>query len=177
MSETFVIKQQNLLAEFEGTLDHEGFFAALRFLNATTPYRFTGVYCFEPGLVKSVVLFDRQTPNLRVGEDVPWFDSYCMMTAENGTACEIQNSLMDPRLTGHAARRKVVSYCAVLLRMPGGEPLGTLCHYDICPHDTIPGTFEGLHECRAVVERHLWSRPELLSQVLRSTARDDASRV
>jgi hypothetical protein len=164
----------NLQADFESTLLHDGFFAALWSLNMTTRYRFTGVYRFEPGLVKSVVLCDRETPDLRVGEDVPWFDSYCMMTAENGTACEIQNSLMDARLTGHAARRKVLSYCAVLLRTPGGDPLGTLCHYDVCPQETAPGTFEGLRECCAVVERYLWSNGASQRQQNVSPQSDDA---
>jgi hypothetical protein len=148
----------DLRAEFERALERDGLFAALSFLNATTPYRFTGVYFFEPGLVKSVVLCDRDMPDLRVGEDVPWFDSYCMMTAESGTACEIQNSLTDARLIAHAAKRKVRCYCAVLLKSPGGEPLGTLCHYDVRPQATPPGTFDRLRECQPIVERYLWNR-------------------
>ena len=147
---------QDVLAHFEQTLrDHE-LFAALRYLNSTTTYRFTGVYYFEPGIVKSLVLADRENPDLRVGGDVPWFDSYCMMTAENGKECVIQNALADERLTSHAARRAVLSYCGVLLRMPDGEALGTLCHFDVVPRSTPPLVFEGLRACTAPVERYLW---------------------
>lgn len=147
---------QDVATRFEQTLREGELFAALRYLNSTTTYRFTGVYYFEPGIVKSHVLADRENPELRVGGDVPWFDSYCMMTAESGKECEIQNALADDRLTSHTARKSVLSYCAVLLRMPDGEALGTLCHYDVIPRKTAPMVFEGLRACRAAVERYLW---------------------
>ena len=67
----------DVFATFEKVLREQDLFAALRFLNGTTTYRFTGVYCFEPGLVKSLALTDRENPELRVGRDVPWFESYC----------------------------------------------------------------------------------------------------
>ena len=152
---------RDVLSKFEQVLREEDLFAALGFLNSTTTYRFTGVYCFEPGLVKSLVLVDRENSELRVGSDVPWFDSYCMMTAEDGRECEIQNSLADARLRAHTAREKVLSYCAVLLRMPDGEELGTLCHYDVCAKETAPTVFEGLRACRTAVERYLWERVAL----------------
>lgn len=157
---------QDVFAHFEQMLRDQELFAALRYLNSTTTYRFTGIYYFEPGIVKSLVLADRENPDLRVGGDVPWFDSYCMMTAENGKECEIQNALADERLRSHAARKAVLSYCAVLLRMPDGEALGTLCHYDIVPRNTAPMVLEGLRACTAPVERYLWeyltSRPQPL---------------
>jgi len=156
----------DVLARFEQVLREEDLFAALRFLNGTTTYRFTGVYYFEPGLVKSLALADRENPELRVGRDVPWFDSYCMMTAEDGKECEIENSLADTRLREHAARQTVLSYCAVLLRMPAGEELGTLCHYDVCPKATAPTVVAGLRACRAAVERYLWERVNLRRQPL-----------
>ena len=154
-------------ATFEQTLQAKDLFAALVFLNSTTTYRFTGIYYFEPGIVKSFMLADRENPNLRVGGDVPWFDSYCMMTAEDGDQCEIQNSLADFRLTVHAARHTVLSYCAVLLRMPDGEELGTLCHYDVCAKETAPMVFEGLRACRAAVERSVCQRLDIRRRPLR----------
>jgi len=157
---------QEVLAPFERALRAHDLFAALRVLNGTTRYRFTGVYSFEPGLVRSVVLYDRENPNLRTGEDVPWFDSYCMLTAENGAECEIQNSLIDARLTVHAARLKVLSYCAVLLRTPSGEELGTLCHYDVSARKTDPGVFDGLRACRPAVEFCLWEHLNIRRQAL-----------
>jgi hypothetical protein len=146
----------DVVSRFEHALREQDLFASLRFLNSTTTYRFTGVYCFEPGLVRSVLLYDRQNPNLRIGQDVPWFDSYCMLTAENGAECQIENALNDARLGGHAARQTVLAYCAVLLRTPEGDELGTLCHYDVSAKTTAPGVFDGLRACRPIVERCLW---------------------
>jgi len=157
---------QDVRAQFERALDEHDLFAALNVLNRTTSYRFTGVYYFQPGLVKSLVLADRENSDLRVGQDVPWFDSYCMMTAGDGEECQIQNALDDPRLNGHAARQKVLSYCAVLLRTPEGDELGTLCHYDVCETTTTPAVFAGLHACRAAVERYVWERLNIRPQAL-----------
>lgn len=146
---------EQLGQKFEIILQANGLYAALALLNGTTTHRLTGIYTFQPGLVANLILFDRDDPGRQHGDDVPWFDSYCMMTAQNGTQCEIQDSLTDARLVGHAARRTVMSYCAVLLRTFDGEPLGTLCHYDFSAKETIQGTFDRLHACRPAVERHL----------------------
>lgn len=145
-----------IVSTFERTLQEQGLFRALAFLNGTTPYRFTGVYRFEPGVVKSVLLYDRKNPDLRIGEDVVWNDSYCRITAEDGTVCEIEDSLADSRLLEHAARNSVQSYCGALLRTRQGYPLGTLCHFDLMPRRTPAGTMQMLHEVCHSVEQELW---------------------
>lgn len=132
-------------------------FGALRLLNSTTCYRFTGLYRFESGWVRSVALFDRKNPSLMIGVDVPWDDSYCMLTAEDGTSYEIESSLDDPRLTTHPAREALQSYVAVLLRAPDDEPLGTLCHFDVVPHPSDGLALRCLLMVRPSVERTLWS--------------------
>lgn len=146
-----------LPANFERLLRDGGLHAALKALNATTPYRLTGVYRFEGDLVRSVVLFDRKNPDLTIGVDVPWSDSYCRMTAEDGRSCEIIDALNDDRLTAHAAREAVQAYVAVLLKTPDGAPLGTLCHYDLQPLAPPAGVFEVLYRVRPIVERALWA--------------------
>ena len=94
----------NIARTFEETLQRHGLFHAFAFLNGITPYRFTGVYRFEDGVVKSVLLYDRKNPELRIGENVPWNDSYCRITADNRSSCTIEESLADERLLQHAAR-------------------------------------------------------------------------
>jgi hypothetical protein len=145
-----------LCTAFEQTLQRDGLHAALALLNAATPYRLTGVYRFEGDLVRSVLLFDRKNPHLTVGADVPWNDSYCRITSEHGSRCEITNAPEDSRLTGHAARAAVQAYVAVLLRAPDGSPLGTLCHYDLNPVTVPRGLFDVLETVGPVVERSLW---------------------
>jgi len=150
------ISDVTIPANFERLLQEKGLPGALRALNATTPYRLTGVYRFEEGLVRSVVLFDRKNPELTVGVDVPWNDSYCRLVAEDGRRCEIADSLSDVRLRSHAAREAVQAYVAVLLKTPDGAPLGTLCHYDLQPIEPPADIFDALDRVAPVIERSLW---------------------
>jgi hypothetical protein len=153
---------------FEQDILAQGLFAGLSLLNATSCHRFTGVYRFEGDWVKSVLLFDRKNPDLRVGENVRWRSSYCMLTAQAGDRCEIRNSLTDARLQSHSARKAVQSYCAVLLYTRAGSPLGTLCHFDMKPQATPELTFGYLNAARPAVERFLWTNAKLASRPKRS---------
>ena len=154
--------------QFEQQIHARGLFAGLSLLNATSCHRFTGVYRFEGDWVKSVLLFDRKNPDLRVGENVRWRDSYCMLTAQAGDRCEIRDSLADARLQGHSARQAVQSYCAVLLYTRAGTPLGTLCQFDMKPQATPELTFGYLNAARPAVERFLWTKAKLASRSERS---------
>jgi hypothetical protein len=161
MTPPAAVRGLSLGSAFEHRLHREGLHAALGLLNATTPYRLTGVYRFEGDLVRSVVLFDRKNPQLTMGQDVPWNDSYCRMAAEDGSRCEIKDALEDARLTTHAARVAVQAYVAVLLKTPDDAPLGTLCHYDLHPVTPPLGVFEDLDAVSPAVERALWSMLKL----------------
>jgi GAF domain-containing protein len=143
---------------FREALAGAGLHRALQLLNQTTTYRFTGVYCFEPDWVRSVVLFDRENPMLRIGADVPMKESYCLYTARAGEVLVIENAPKDPRWNGHAARDSVLSYVAVLLADRAGTPLGTLCHFDFCGREVPPGSIEILSAVRPTVEAHLRAR-------------------
>lgn len=136
-------------------------FEALRLLNQGTPYRFTGVYAFDYPFVKSVVLFDRHSPNIEIGADVVWDDAYCRMTATNGQPLVVTDSLEDDRLTNHPLRTTLRFYCGVPLRTPDDKPLGTLCHYDLSPQTLPDDTFARLMSVRQVVETSVWNRLEL----------------
>jgi hypothetical protein len=136
-------------------LQVSGLHRALQMLNETVPYRFTGVYHFEPGWVRSLVLFDRENPALEVGADVPMKESYCMYTAREGSGLRIVNAIGEARWAGHAARESVLSYVAVLLLDGEGAALGTLCHFDFCSRKVPPGTLELLEAVRRPVEKHM----------------------
>jgi hypothetical protein len=139
-------------------------------LNRATTFRFTGVYRFQSQTVVSVVLFDRKNPHLRIGADVPWQDSYCRLTAEQGTSCEITDAVTDSRLWTHAARESVRSYVGVLLKKRDGTPLGTLCHFDLVPHRIDPVAAESLQAVRRDVEAYLWKHQPLPVPGHRATA-------
>jgi hypothetical protein len=140
------------------TLQVGGLHRVLQMLNETVPYRFTGVYHFEPGWVRSLVLFDRENPALEVGADVPMKESYCMYTAREGSGLRIVNATGEARWVGHAARESVLSYVAVLLHDGEGAALGTLCHFDFCSRQVPPGTLELLEAVRRPLEEHLLAR-------------------
>ena len=140
------------------TLISDDLFGALRVLNQTTDYRFTGIYLLDGRWVRSVLLFDKECPNVQIGHDILWDESYCSITAMDGTQCEITNSLTDPRLAKHAAREAVQSHCGVLLRSPDREPLGTLCHFDVRPRDIPTGALDTLKGLRSIIENLLWRR-------------------
>ena len=156
MTRHTAISDVTFATNFERVLEKKGLHGALCVLNATTAYRLTGVSRFQDGLVRSVLLFDRQNPELTVGVDVPWNDSYCRLVAEDGRRCGIANSLTDVRLRSHAAREAVQAYVAVLLKTPDGVPLGTLCHYDLQPVEPPADIFDALERVAPVVERALW---------------------
>ena len=149
---------RNPMEMVEIALDRNDLFAVLSFLNSTASYRFTGIYLFEKDIVKSLLMFDRENPDLRVGANVLWKDSYCSLVEEDGESYEIRNSLTDPRLIGHPKRNTIHSYCAVLLRTPTGDPLGTICHFNLQQIDkSASKALEDLSAIRPLVERFLCS--------------------
>lgn len=148
---------------FERALAENDLFGALTILNASVAYRFTGVYVFERDIVKSLLMFDRKNPDLRVGADVPWKDSYCMLVAEDGDSYAIENALTDHRLLNHPKRNSIQCYCAVLLKKPTGEPLGTICHFDLRRIDTSTSkALKDLFAIRPLVEKFLCSANRLI---------------
>jgi hypothetical protein len=150
--------QEEVVEAFRHTLQEQGLFAALGYLNSTAEYRFTGIYRFEPDWVRSVLLFDCGNPHLRVGADVPMQDSYCMLTQQSGGPCSIQDSQSDPRLLQHAARDSVLSYVAVHLLDPEGLSWGTLCHFDFRPRRVTDEIIQSLEAVRPDVQRALWAK-------------------
>ena len=119
--------------KFEKVLGAQGVREALRFLNSRTPHRFTGLYRFDAAWRRSLHLVDSYAPDVRRGEDAPGDESYCAIVGREGRAFVTDDARLDERLHAHPAREAVASYCGVLLRAEGGEPFGTLCHFDAVP--------------------------------------------
>lgn len=108
--------------------------AALRFLNARTRYRFTGLYRVDSSLLRTVHLYDRENPTLSLSGDVaPIAATYCAIVADDNRAFATGDSRNDARLENHAARERVLSYCGVPIRGSDDGVWGTLCHYDVRP--------------------------------------------
>lgn len=121
-----------LVEGFAETLNVSGLHAALRLLNGRTSLRFTGVYRFDPPLLRNVALFDRENPGLLVGADAPLRETYCLIAGETRGPFFTADATADERLREHPARETVIAYCGVPLHVGGGtEPFGTLCHFDL----------------------------------------------
>ncbi len=114
--------------EFEALVKNEGLWAALRFLNAQIPHRFTGVYRFDGKVLRNVALFDRDAPNVRAGDDFPMVDAPCARVSEHGGQLVVAEFLTDARFLRSFG--PIVSYCGALIRSPSGAHFGTLCHFD-----------------------------------------------
>jgi GAF domain-containing protein len=116
---------------FEACLQGEGLTAALGMLNQRTRFRFTGLYRMEPPKLRNVVLYDRENPAVSLsGAVCALTDTFCSIVRERGRPLRVSDALGEPRLQDHPARESVQSYAGVPVRLPGGQVLGTLCHFD-----------------------------------------------
>lgn len=118
-------------AEVRELLRREGVFAVLRYLNARTMHRYTGLYRFDGPILRNVALFDRETPTLTRGQDSPLGETYCSIVGAGGATVTLADSRRDGRMTDHPAREVVVSYCGALVRATDGTAAGTLCSFDV----------------------------------------------
>ena len=117
---------------FEAILCSAGISAALGFLNARTPHRFTGIYRYDGDMLRNEYLYDQFHTEVVKGEDVPLAQAYCSIVAHTGAALEIlDTAALSPNQV--IAGSSVISYCGVLIRDQQGEPFGALCHFDLKP--------------------------------------------
>jgi GAF domain-containing protein len=132
----------NREVEVREVLRREGAHGVLRYLNARTSHRFTGLYRFDGDVLRNVALFDRAHPRTERGTDAPLHQTYCSMVGARQRTVAIEDAARDPRVADHPARDAVVSYCGALVRAPDGRALGTLCSFDVearpVPSDEIP---------------------------------------
>lgn len=132
----------NIVARFSQLLRDQGLHAALGFLNARTRHRFTGVYRFDPPLLRSVCLFDRENPLLRTAVDTLMRETYCSLVGASQSPMVISDSHLDSRVQRHPALHGVRAYQGVPLVDDGGACVGSLCHWDprprLVPEEEIP---------------------------------------
>lgn len=123
-------------SDFEDILEGNGMQEALRYLNARTPHRFTGVYRYDGTTLRNIVLIDQYDLDIYHGDDFPMKDAPCARVGEHGGRLVVQEFASDPRFRRSFA--PIVSYCGVLVRGPDGIPFGTVCHFDTKPCETPP---------------------------------------
>jgi PAS domain S-box-containing protein len=114
-----------------GATRRDDLHAVLRYLNARTSHRYTGLYRFDDDVLRNVALFDREEPATQSGPDAPLGETYCSIVGTTGGTFATDDTRHDPRTAAHPARDAVVSYCGALVRAPDGRAVGTLCSFDV----------------------------------------------
>ncbi len=120
-------------AELNHAFDAAGLTGALRYLNARTPHRFTGIFLFDDEVLINSCLINRESPHAMCWTPFPVAQSFCSLIRDTGKAFVVGNALQDARVADHPARERIISYCGVPLRMASGELFGSLCHFDYRP--------------------------------------------
>jgi hypothetical protein len=121
---------QQELAEVRTRLAHGGLPEMLRYLNSRTPFRFSGVYRFDGEMLRNVTLFDRWEQEAKQGADAPMPETFCALVLQAGGTLQVDDGRSDPRFPW-MADNAVVCYSGALISNDAGEPVGTLCHFDL----------------------------------------------
>lgn len=102
---------------------------ALKFLNARTSHRFTGVFRFDGDMLRNVALIDCWESEVISGEDVPLARAYCAHLARTGQTLEVEHGPTDARVPW-MSDSTILSYCGAVISAPDGSRWGALCHFD-----------------------------------------------
>lgn len=111
----------------------QGILPALRYLNARTPHRFTGIFRFDEQTLENIYLVDREAAYAEPWPSFPVRESYCSFVQGTGDPFVIGDAPDDRRADGHPAQHRVISYCGVPIRLADGLLLASLCHFDYKP--------------------------------------------
>ena len=121
------------LSELQEALDSQGLNAALMFLNARVPHRYTAVYRLSDAYLRRLGFIDKEGgPGLEFS-DVPFKDSFCELAVRQPPLL-VTDVVTDPRLQGYPNPGLLMSYVGLPLSVGPGALYGTLCHYDTRAH-------------------------------------------
>ena len=126
------MSQSAVVSEFWSIVRTRGLHDGLRFLNARTPHRYTGIYRYDGDMLRNVYLYDQFSPSTRKGADVKMVDAYCAIVGQRQAGVEFDDIHAEESIAVKPDS-PVVSHCGALITDDHGEPFGTLCHYDIKP--------------------------------------------
>lgn len=120
---------------FASLLQSDGIRTALYSVLRKSDYRFIGIFRFKDGKATSSVHVDRENLGITQAGEVDDTATYCAYARAAGVPFVTADASADDRTLGHVARDTVRSYCGIPIYEPGGEFVGTLCHYDLVPRD------------------------------------------
>ena len=150
---------QNPLEDFVDALESQGVASALQVLNARVAHRYTAVYELDGNLLRNLFLYDKAgevRPQYLAEVDMGM--SFCQFVLRDGTFLT-DNSAFDSRLDGHPYKGVMVAYHGVPMTGPGGDLVGTLCHFDVEPRGLTSLEFECLQQAAQLLPAHLFGGP------------------
>ncbi|AMM25787.1 GAF domain-containing protein [Variovorax sp. PAMC 28711] len=145
----------NDLNTFRSVLRAAGPAAALGYLNAGAPHRFSAVYRFSGRVLKNVLLHDKRheaKPDFL--SVVPFERSYCQFV-QRDRAFRTNDALADHRLAHHPFQGVIVSYHSVPIVSASLELWGTLSHFDMEAMALAEEEFALLTDAAKVFPRYL----------------------
>ena len=126
---------------FVSALNAQGALAALGYLNAGVPHRFSAIYRLINDRFQNVLLLDKQgEPTPAFLDVIPFEVSFCQFVLGDGFF-STDDSTADRRLDGHPYQGVMISYCGVPIVSDAGDLIGTLCHFDLTQHSVIKEEF------------------------------------
>ncbi|WP_299754308.1 hypothetical protein [uncultured Pontibacter sp.] len=146
------------LQEFKAELENAGIPGALRYLNARTPHRYTGIYKYDGEILRNVAIYDKYDPNALKGEDAPMGATYCSLLVKE-RALEITDAAEDDRVK-NVIITPVTSYCGVLMKDHAGNAFGSLCHFDMNRCQERTTDFPLLELAAEILYQHMYPKPE-----------------
>jgi GAF domain-containing protein len=120
---------------FRAAIAADGLWAAMRSLNAASPYRFTAIFGFDGDVLRNVCLVDKEDISVKSCADQPVTESYCIFIQRSGRPFSVERALGDDRVHGHPKQRSFQCYYGIPLVGRDGKLLGTVCHFD---QDAVP---------------------------------------
>jgi GAF domain-containing protein len=147
------------VARFAVHLEVDGLHTALGYLNSRTRFRYTGAYRFAAPLLCSIEIYDRENPTLALCAEVEMETTYCSIVGARHAALAVDDAERDARVSNHPARAQFAAYCGVPLRGVGGQPFGTLCHYDPRPRIGSTEQIELLERAAPLISAYALARP------------------
>ena len=134
-------------------ISSKGVREALKFLNGLAGHRFSAIYRFNNENLESVMLFDRENPELLTMPQIPILASYCVFVRDTERRFSVENSIQDERVENHQKRLEVISYIGVPLLDEDGKMFGTICHFDVVPRSASTQDIELMEQMSKLLQK------------------------
>lgn len=105
----------------------------LVFLNGLTAFRYSAVFRFDSGTLKTVCFYDREDPREDTVPEIPVTASYCVFVRDRGRVFSLPDSMVEPCVESHPKRGQINAYCGAPLFDAEGNVIGSICHFNLSP--------------------------------------------